>query len=246
MLDRIEKSTKKEQETQRNLFEALLAQNRAEMLAYRSQINPHFLFNTLECMRSMAQYYNAPPLADLITSMSSMFRYSLNSGVTSLLEVEVNHLANYLNIMSARFSQRFLLKVLMEENTKYARCLSMILQPLAENAIIHAFTGYNKDVPCYLCVQTKMDKENQQLVIRLTDNGRGMVPEEVEALNIMMRQPEDNLQAHKDSIGLPNIFKRLKLAYGNHCHLRIRSKLNYYTSITIIIPQEALHNFPEC
>ena len=234
MLGRVEQSVQKEKDTQKQLYEAVIAQNKAELIGYRSQINPHFLFNTLECMRSMARHYRAEPVERLISSMALMFRYSLHAGMVVRLEDEIKHLYNYFNVMDIRNPGKFKMQMHVEPEALERPVLSMILQPILENSILHAFDGQKSN--CIVSVQAHVD-EKDVLIVRLADNGSGLNPQEVEKLETMMRLPDDVVRQQEDSIGLQNIFRRMKLTFGKHFHVKIRSRKDYYTVVELRIPK---------
>lgn len=244
-MEDLRQATVREQLYARDMYEAKLSQIRTEMLAYRSQINPHFLFNTLESVRSLAHRYGAQPVEQLVGGMSQMFRYSLYSPMMVQLEDELGHLGAYLSVMDARFPNRVRIMEDIDPETLSWPILSMVLQPLAENAIRHAFAGRRGGI---ILVQTFIHAK--KLHVRIADNGVGI--EQAALDNLLDKIHRYNGEAEKDrdadfksqkskiSIGLPNIYHRLRLTFGEQADLLLRSREGYYTVVELVIPKQHL------
>ncbi|MCR5721630.1 MAG: histidine kinase [Lachnospiraceae bacterium] len=232
MLDRLEDSAKREQKARENLLNATLAQQEAEMTAYRSQINPHFFFNTLECVRSMAQYYNAGMIEDIITAMSKIFRYSLYSDMIVELSAEVDMLRQYFVITDYRFPGKYVLKEEIDENTLSYRVPSMILQPLVENCIKHAFVNMPAGRKNEITVKARYTEEGL-LKLSVSDNGCGMSEEAMEHLRESVFTETDS-ETRKDSIGVKNIYERVKL-FDKMNQMRFYSSPGEYTKVELIL-----------
>lgn len=235
-----------EQQLMADRHKAQLAQAEAEMLAYRSQINPHFLFNTLESARSLAHHYGAEPVEELVGGMSQMFRYSLHAPAIVPLMDELHHLDSYFSVIATRFPGRY--RLLKDIPPKALTCPvpSMLLQPIMENTINHAFAGRMHGT-----ILVQAFYRGNDLILRIADNGSGMDAAAVDALThslqdggVPAKASPDSLsslldQPSKDvSIGLANIYHRLKLSFGEAAGLHIRSKEDYYTVIEVHIPPQ--------
>lgn len=233
MLSRLDEAAKREQEVKNSLLSATLAQKEAEMTAYRSQINPHFFFNTLECVRSMAQYYNADMIEDIISAMSKMFRYSLYSDMTVDLSAEVDMLEQYFLITCYRFPDKYTLKREIDENTLNYRVPSMILQPLVENCIKHAFVKNRKGVDNIITVRASFTDEGLlKLVVK--DNGCGMNAEALNNLRNIQVTGEALGNERKDSIGIHNIYERVKL-FDSRNEMEFYSEEGEFTKVELIL-----------
>lgn len=235
-LDSIEYAHSKEREAQYKLYQAIIEQNYALLYAYQNQINPHFLFNTLECMRSMARHYHVEPLEKLVSSLAPMFRYSLRSNIVVSLSEEIEHVKNYINIMQQRTQNNCKLRILIPAEAITHPILAISLQPIVENSITHAFKE-EKNL-CIIQIQGKIIHESgiDMLIVRITDNGCGISEKELVTLQTSL-QGKYNIEK-TSSIGLSNIAKRLKLVFGEYSELTIKSREGYFTSVELKIPEK--------
>lgn len=232
-LDVLETSNRRQQEMSHTLYQTTLAQKQAQLNAYKNQISPHFLFNTLESMRSMAHHYQVPILENMLTSLASLFRYSLRSNLVVSLREELNHVQYYFNVMDMRTPQRYELRVEVSSEALRHPLLSMVLQPLMENSITHGFRRKRK--PCILLLQGQVNEENGMLCLTVVDNGTGIPMEKLQELEQRCFQEEEAL--HNDHIGLENVLHRLRLFYGDDFRFSLRSKEGHYTAVTLYIPK---------
>jgi two-component system sensor histidine kinase YesM len=236
-LERLDTVFKAEQETRQKLLDAVTAQARAEFMSYRTQINPHFLFNTLECMRAMAQTHRDRDMETIISSMSRMFRYSLQADAVVPLSGELTHIRNFINVINIRYGGRYLLKTVVGDEAEKRLVLSMILQPLVENAIFHGFVHKVEGNPLVM-IQAFCDPQTNFLIIRIGDNGDGLSPVELENLDKKIREHDGVAfdSEHRDALG--NIFRRMKLSFGEDFEMRLKSKQGFYTVIELRIPED--------
>lgn len=232
-LDVLETSNRRQQEMSHTLYQTTLAQKQAQLNAYKNQISPHFLFNTLESMRSMAHHYQVPILENMLTSLAILFRYSLRSNLVVSLREELNHVQYYFNVMDMRTPQRYELRVEVSSEALRHPLLSMVLQPLVENSITHGFRRKRK--PCILLLQGQVNEENGMLCLTVVDNGTGIPMEKLQELEQRCFQEEEAL--HNDHIGLENVLHRLRLFYGDDFRFSLRSKEGHYTAVTLYIPK---------
>lgn len=232
-LDVLETSNRRQQEMSHTLYQTTLGQKQAQLNAYKNQISLHFLFNTLESMRSMAHHYQVPILENMLTSLASLFRYSLRSNLVVSLREELNHVQYYFNVMDMRTPQRYELRVEVSSEALRHPLLSMVLQPLVENSITHEFRRKRK--PCILLLQGQVNEENGMLCLTVVDNGTGIPMEKLQELEQRCFQEKEAL--HNDHIGLENVLHRLRLFYGDDFRFSLRSKEGHYTAVTLYIPK---------
>ncbi|MGI6175794.1 MAG: sensor histidine kinase [Christensenellales bacterium] len=193
-------------------------QRKAELHALQAQINPHFLYNTLNCISSLAYAKNTPEIADLTLALSEFFRISLNKGSEELpLRREIEHVKSYCAIQKYRSANPFTLKVNIPEELLDVQVIKLILQPLVENAIIHGFVKGSRVGKIVISAE----KKGQYLFLRIRDNGEGA---DVEYLNGILsgEYKSSPNQLLSSGYGILNVHERIKLAFGEQSAL-------YYT-----------------
>ena len=225
MLDQMEEL--REKESRANL---LLSQ--AEYKALQAQINPHFLYNTLETMSSIAEIRNCPEVSMLSQSLSNIFRYSLNmKDQLSTVAQEINHLKNYCYVMSVRMQDNIEYVYDIDESLLKERIPRISIQPLVENALNHGLRNKRGEKK----VRIRIQRQDENLVISVRDNGMGMDAEQInESL-----QKNEMIQTEKgSSIGLYNINARVKILYGDQYGIHIESAPGEGTCVFIVLPAE--------
>lgn len=234
MLDEIDRLGKDVQVAQKQMYETEIVKKQMEISAYRNQINPHFLYNTLECIRAMAFYYKAGDIADISSSLSSMFRYAVKGDNIVPIHEEILHLKEYATIIDFRFRGRIKVAVEGDEALYANNTLKMLLQPIVENAVFH---GLEKKIePGTVTVHiTKHDESRIKYVV--TDNGCGMDQAQLQELRSCLSDDEAPgfvRNTGGKGIGLANIYRRIKLFYGPQAEMEIDSALNAGTTVSII------------
>lgn len=232
MIERLEDASEREKAATDQLYSAAIAQQEAEMTAYRSQINPHFFFNTLETIRSMSQYYHADMIEDIISAMSKMFRYSLYAETVVTLSREVDVLEQFFLITSYRFPDKYKLSINLEEGTEDFPVPSMILQPLVENSIKHAFSKIEQGKTNLITVTTVL-LDDGRLKIVIMDNGKGMTEDELAVLR-EQKTLDDKVKRTRDSIGIHNIYERIML-FNKDNEMEFSSEIDQYTKVEMIL-----------
>lgn len=236
MLDKIENMTKNIFNMHTKLYEAELSKKEAELSALQSQINPHFLYNTLECIRSIALNHRIPEIVRISTSMARIFRYCIKGENYVTVEEEIGCIVNYLNIISIRFMGKIQNQICVDENIMKLPIIKMILQPLVENAVYHGMEA--KVGPGNIIVKGIMLED--RIEFHIIDDGVGMDEEMVAKINEEINMRNGKVEANdlfsKRSIGLVNISNRIKLYYGNEYGLSISSKVNEGTKVVVSLP----------
>ena len=236
MLDKIDTLSKEIQLTQKQKYEIEIAKKQMEISAFRNQINPHFLYNTLECIRAMAFYYKVQDIADISASLSNMFRYAVKGNDFVTIRDEIAHVNEYAKIIEFRFMGRMQITIEADEDILGMTTLKMLLQPIVENAVFH---GLEKKIDNGV-IQIKLKKMNQNHIqYEIQDNGYGMEEERLEKLLYHLRQFDKEDQSERDvnhGIGLSNIYRRMKLFYGDAAEMTIESTLHVGTTVTVTFP----------
>ena len=215
-------------------MEKRLNANRLELL--KSQINPHFLFNTLNMIGSMADLEDAPTTEKMTQSLAQLFRYNLNTREQIVpIEMELRIAENYMYLQKMRFGSRIQYQVNTPEDVSHIRIPSFTMQPLVENAIVHGLS--KKEQGGTVSVTVTEDPTTQIVTLLIEDDGLGIAEERLSALNARMHNPEENKTA-RIGIGLGNIYRRIRTLYPEGGDLSIDAKEGIGTRITLTIPQE--------
>ena len=231
MLDARQKMNQEIQESQRRMYEAEIAKKQLQVLAYRNQINPHFLYNTFECICSMALYYEVDDIAEITMALSKVFRFAVKGENIVSVEEEVSYIREYAKIIDYRFMGKIDVDIEMEDAVKEKRVIKLMLQPLVENAVFHGLEQKLEDGEVKVSIH--MHGEDHIMFV-VEDNGCGIEP----ARLVWMRDNLDSRPTGQKGIGVANIYQRLKLFYGDDVVFQIESRLGEGTRITIIIPDE--------
>lgn len=204
-----------------------------EIKMLQAQINPHFLYNTLDSIRWIAIIQKNSGIVKVVTSLSSLLKNmakGFNEKIT--LKQELDFLADYIVIEKVRYVELFDVEIDVEPKELYqAKIVKLTLQPLVENAI---FSGIEPSGRNGL-VQIKAVKKGQDLCITVRDNGIGMNKEKAKQL---LKDTETVKSSSMSGIGLPNVDRRMKLVYGESYGLSIQSEPGQYTQITVMLPLE--------
>ena len=207
---------------------AKIKQTEAELTALRSQIYPHFLYNTLDTISWMARAQDALDVVRLVDALTNMFRVGLSSGRDYItLREEKSHAANYLYIQKVRYQDR--LRYAMEIPNEYDQLVvpKLILQPLVENAIYHGVKMKRGGGQ----VRVTARVENEALFLSVWDDGAGIPPERLES--IRRSEPRER---QKGGFGLSYIAERIRLSYGPPYGVQIDSEEGTFTEVTVCLP----------
>ena len=194
------------------------SKRKSEFDTLQSQINPHFLYNTLDIIVWMIENEQKQEAVKVVTALARFFRISLSKG-KSIITVhdELEHVRNYLTIQQMRFKNKFVYEIRAEEDTMGLACLKLMLQPLVENAIYHGMEFMDGDG----LIEIQVKKEGKDLWIEVRDNGFGMTKEQVE--NLLSEKP--HVSSRRGSgIGVKNVNERIRLYFGEDYGLIIESE----------------------
>ena len=207
---------------------------KAELKALRAQINPHFLYNTLDSIKWLICSGDGKKASELATSLSTFFRLSLSGGNEEIpIRDEVEHVRHYLFIQKLRCgdNMNYILDIDAEiENFKTPK---LILQPIVENALFH---GLNKKEGAGLIKIVAKRKDEQTIIFEVFDDGLGMSPEELDSLNQRINDPLLQSTAGSHGYAIRNVNQRIKLSYGDKYGIHYKSKYNVGTKVSVTIP----------
>lgn len=202
----------------------------AEMNALQSQINPHFLYNTLNTISWMANIQGATSIENAIRSLSSLFSFTAKSiGDFVPIKDEVIFIQDYLKILNLRYYNKFAVEFDIDEKIYEYKTLKFLLQPVIENAIFHGIEASDRKGLLKISIKQEADS----IIFKVEDNGKG-INESI--LKTVFKEETEIKRNRFNSIGIPNIQKRIKLHFGEEYGLTIDSVDNKGTTVTIIIP----------
>ncbi|QHT62995.1 HAMP domain-containing protein [Paenibacillus lycopersici] len=214
-----------------DIAEARSAAETEKLKLLQAQINPHFLYNTLALVKSMAMDVGSAEISRTVDALAKFFRLALNRGGDILpFREELEHVRAYLNIHESRFPGRLAVEIDVDEEALSCEIIKITLQPIIENALLHAFvhTGGRGRLRIRGCLQDGM------LCITIADNGSGMTPEQAKDL-----LENANGAKERAGFGIYNVNERLKRHYRHSYSLTIESKPGAGTTIRLLIPQQA-------
>ncbi|GIM28824.1 histidine kinase [Clostridium polyendosporum] len=213
---------------------AKMNQKKVEFKMLEAQINPHFLYNTLNLISSMAELEGIDDISIISNSLSEMFRYNIKAGSIVKIGDELNQIKNYIAIQKMRFLGKFDFQYMISKDIEEYFMLKFLLQPLVENAVFHGLE--NKDGQGSLSIEFK--EENNILIINIEDNGIGINEDILKRLNEKLNLPRENIiiEDKSEHIGIENVHFRIKDYYGENYGVKVFSKINKGTKIQLIIP----------
>ena len=205
-------------------------QRKSELKALQNQINPHFLYNTLDSIIYMIDKGENQKAEEMIVALSKFFRISISKGRTIIpLKDEIEHVRNYLLIQKIRFGEHFSYYINVDQDLYQYSCLKLILQPLVENAIEHGLNDDENDGR----IDINVYQAEKNIIFEVKDNGYGISEERLKTIYQSFK--DDSIH---EGVGLKNVYQRVKIYYGDSADLIINSIIDEGTIIRIIIPKE--------
>ncbi|MGI6070215.1 MAG: histidine kinase [Blautia sp.] len=224
MTSRIEQMTTREQENQKALL-------KAELNALQAQINPHFLYNTLDSINWMVRMNRNDEVSEMIDSLIMLFRVRLSKGRLFIsVEEELCHVEKYFQIQKIRYSRILNYRIEVPESLYSYTTIKMILQPLAENAIYHGLK--EKGEPGDVII--KAEEQPSKIVFCVEDTGVGIKEEKLQEIRRMM---DEEIEYNPKSYGVINVQKRIKTYFGPEYGLRFESEYGKGTRVYVTIPK---------
>lgn len=205
-----------------------LRQKQTELRMLQFQINPHFLYNALNTISSIAELQDVDYIPEIATCLSEMFRYNISSETCVVLGRELKQMENYAVIQKIRFPERFDMDIQVDDFARECYVLKFILQPIVENAYKYAFTKKGKKDRISIWSSKTTDGD---LLLMVQDNGVGMSEEKIKELNAML---ETNIEPKENTgIGLRNVNARIKNYYGEKYGIQVESCPGRFTRVTV-------------
>ena len=222
---------------------ARIHDKQAELAALQSQINPHFLYNTLDSIRGQALVENNTEIAKMVEALAGFFRYSISrKGELVRLRDEIFNIKNYMLIQQYRFSNRFSLEIKIDKDDEIAYeylVPRLIIQPVIENAIYHGLKEKLENGK----ITIEITLTNNNMILMISDNGEGVDAETLDEIKKRIKSSdqffENSKEDHKSrriGIALPNINKRIQLLFGDEYGLNLYSTKNMGTDVEILLP----------
>ena len=221
---RLIENVKKEQEQKKEM----------EIRALQAQIMPHFLYNTLNSIKSLINTGRTREASEMLVAFISLLRISVDTTEECItLYEEISYLRHYILIMNVRYSQSIQLAVDVDERLLRYKLPKFILQPVVENSIIHGYEWGQKEVVPVIEVLVRQKKES--IILTIADNGSGIPPEKLEELKRGIETEKKDRRFSR--IGISNIAGRLRLLYGEEYGICVESEMGKGTRVTITIPK---------
>lgn len=203
---------------------------RTELEVLQSQINPHFLYNSLDSVVWMVESGRNEEAIQMVTSLARLFRISLSKGSSIIpIEDEVQHASHYMIIQKIRYKNKFETQIDIADNVKGLYSLKLCIQPVLENAILHGMTAVDDGL-----IKVNLYRENDDLIIDVIDNGVGM-PKEV-AAKLLDKNTVPTANSKGSGVGVKNVDSRLRLTFGSQYGLTVFSEPDVGTTVRIRIP----------
>lgn len=244
MLDQMEETNQSMLTAQSALYEAKLLERQAQFMALQRQINPHFLFNTLNCISGIAAVHGVTEIVQIASSMGQIFRYCIKGEDIVTLREEIEIVQRYLDIIELRYRGKIRGTIDVGEELLEERLPKMILQPLVENAVFHGLEPKGEKGSIFISARRCAP---DMIAFEISDDGIGMDPN-------IVRQMEEDLRAgakekaayQKSSIGMVNILARIRFLLGERATLELESEPGKGTRVVVYVPtvyvNEQLHS----
>lgn len=214
------------------VYEHALRQKEAELNSLKMQIRPHFLYNTLEAIRSLAEIHDNQDIAEMTASLGSILRYSIKTHEKLvLLGKEIDYIRQYVNIHHIMLGDSIRVEIEIEPEVMRYYSIPLLFQPIIENAFQHGLFGKRHDG--FLRIEGR--KEGDELRFAVHDNGKGIDAETLDRLNRAIAAPRSS-QEGEFGLGLSNVNQRIRIVFGEGCGLSVESRPEGGTTVRIRIP----------
>lgn len=216
------------------LVETEIREKNARIASLQSQINPHFLYNTLGSISMHAELADHREIVHMTGHLSALLRYSIGGDQTEVtVKQELEHVRGYLAIQHIRYDERLSYSIQADDSLLDRPIIRLTLQPLVENAIVHGLERGRGEVQIIITVQSDL----QGVCIAVRDNGPGMEPEQMEAQ--LQRMNEGQLPEGPGGHGLVNVHRRIVLKYGSAYGIRLHHRESGGLEVRVLLPEAA-------
>ncbi|WP_406678347.1 sensor histidine kinase [Neomoorella carbonis] len=206
----------------------------AELKALQSQINPHFLFNTLNAVSRLALLENAPKTQEIVFALAELLRGTVRKiGQVATLREELTYIKHYLLIIQTRLRDTIQVELNIDEDCLDGEIPLFTLQPLVENAIVHGLE--RKEEGGRLTIRILRNEETVR--VEIEDNGLGMPPKVLE--EVLQLESKRSDRTHLTGLGMNSVYKRLQYHFGSEFHWNVESRLDEGTKIILVFPYRA-------
>jgi len=210
------------------------ALQKAELKALQAQINPHFLYNTLDTIVWMAETNKTDQVIEIVRALSSFFRIALSKGKDWIpIQQEIEHVRSYLHIQKMRYRDILDYEIDVDDAVVDGAILKLTLQPLVENALYHGIKQKRNGGAIRVKARRK---DRDQVLIEVQDNGVGCTPYKLAQIRERLEAASYEITQEDEGFGLANVNKRIKLYYGSQYGLAIESQYQQGTRVTVTIP----------
>ncbi|WP_019640618.1 cache domain-containing sensor histidine kinase [Paenibacillus fonticola] len=210
------------------VYETEKSKQKADMLALQNQINPHFIYNTLESIRMLAELNDDDRVAELTYLLGLLLRYSITrSDEIVTIQQELDHVCNYLQLLQIRFPDKISYHIAVPKSFCQLPIIKLVFQPIVENAVFHGLEKQEK--PGTIAIHAW--SEGKSVIFTIHDDGAGMEEETMKQLNSALTDGKTD----QYGIGLCNVSERIRLYYGNNSKLTVNSKPGEGTTVTLKI-----------
>ncbi|MCG3086117.1 sensor histidine kinase [Anoxybacillus sp. LAT_35] len=219
------------------VYEKELIRSQAELKALQAQINPHFLFNTLDTLYWSLIEKNEEELAKFVLNMAELFRYTISHSTQDewvTIREEMEHIQRYMEVMKARWGERFVWEIDVSNHCLHVHIPKLLIQPLVENAVLHGIGNKTGIGTVWIIIKECVD--GKELLVQVKDDGNGMDEKQLRLLKEKLGKR--TISSMKGSgIALMNVNRRLQLYYGEDRELRIESEAGKGTCVSFQIPK---------
>ena len=210
-----------------------IANKTNQLKALQAQINPHFLYNALQSIGTLALQHNVSRIYSLISALGRMMRYNMDTRETVVpLSKEFDYVRSYLALQKQRFNDRLRIRWSVDESSASVRVLKMILQPLVENYFKHGFNTQQQAGEIRIASRVA----DRQLMLAVEDNGTGMPEDRLRRLQMRLNRISLQRMDEFETIGLANTLARLKLHFGEEAGMRLSAVHPHGLRVELIIP----------